>query len=575
MPATPRQPVAGLEIKVNGARLDPKWMDMLLDVQVRDNLRLPDTAVVRLRDSTGENIDTHPLKPAAKLEILFSATDTQTVKTIFEGEIVALEPEFQEADLILAARAYDKGHRLNRHRRSKTFQNKTAEDMVRQIIGANGLSAGTLESTGATHDFFQQSMETDWDFCWRLAAMNDFEFLVEGDKAHFRKRATGSPATVLKWGEDLLTFKPRLSAAGQVSSVKVTNHDPKARMALTAQASSPKLAFQASAANQRNSLIGQLGGSTVEVADRVVTTQAEANKLAQSLLDRMASSLIEADGTAFGNPDIAAGATVKIESVGSFSGEYVLAQTTHHISGGKGYTTSFTISGRSARTIGDLLHRGGNGQHNWGSTLVIGLVTNNNDPDGMGRVRVKFETLGAAMESAWARVATLNAALERGIYMLPQPNDEVVVGFEHGDPRRPFVLGSLFNGKAKLPADLKDPSERKSLFGVKTDHEVFLDGKQKMTLKTGEKMTVEVNKNGKNATGDFLLDAKGNVEQKAVQSFKINGQTIEVDSKGTVKIKGTGSVTVEASGPLQLKGATIDVQASGPLTLKGAIINIG
>jgi phage baseplate assembly protein gpV len=420
-------------------------------------------------------------------------------------------------------------------------------------------------------------METDWDFCWRLAGMFDFEFLVEGTKAHFRKRDKGGVAATLKWGDSLLAFRPRMSGAGQVQSVTVTNHDPKARMALTGQASTPKLAYTTKAADQRGSLIGKLGGSTVLVADRVVTTQGEANKVAQSVLDRMASSFIEAEGTAFGNPDIAAGATVKIENVGSFSGEYVLAQSTHHISGGKGYTTAFTISGRSARTIGDLVHRGGGSGHgNWGSALVIGVVTNNNDPEGMGRVRVKFEALGSAIEGAWARVATLNAFNDRGIFMMPQPNDEVVVGFEHGDPRRPFVLGSLYNGKAKLPADLKDPSnERKSLFGVKTDHEVFVDGKQKMTLRTGEKMTIEVNKNGKQGTGDFLLDAKGNVEQKAVQSFKINGQTIEIDGKGTVKIKGTGSVTVESSASLQLKGATIDVQASGPLTLKGAIINIG
>ncbi len=573
MPAA-KQPVAGLEIKVDGAKLDPKWMDALLDVQVRDNLMLPDTAVVRLRDPKGENIDTHPLKAASKLEILFSAAEKQTVKTIFEGEIVALEPEFLEGDCILAARAYDKGHRLNRHRRSRTFQNQTASDMVKAVGGEAGLSPGTVQSTSTAHEFFQQSMETDWDFCWRLAAMNDFEFLVEGEKFHFRKREAGSVAATLKWGEELLTFRPRMSGAGQVQSVTVANHDPKSRMAISGRATTPKLAYTSQAAAQRSSLVGKLSGGSVVVADRVVTNTGEANTVAQSLLDRLSSSFIEADGSAFGNPDIEAGATVKIENVGSFSGEYVLAQTTHYLSGGRGYTTAFTISGRKASTIGDLVHRG-NGHGNWGNALVIGVVTNNNDPEGMGRVRVKFEALGSTMEGWWARVATLNAGNERGAFMMPQPGDEVVVGFEHGDPRRPFVLGSLYNGKAKLPADLKDPKDRKSLFGVKTDHEVFVDGKQKMTLRTGEKMTVEVNKNGKQGTGDFLLDAKGNVEHKAVQSFKINGQTIEIDGKGTVKIKGTGSVTVESSASLQLKGATVDIQASGPLTLKGAIINIG
>jgi phage protein D/phage baseplate assembly protein gpV len=570
-----KQPTAGLEIKIDGAKIDAKWMDALLDVQVRDNLMLPDTALVRLRDPMGENIDSHPLKPAAHLEILLSAAEKQAVKPVFDGEIVALEPEFLEGDCILAARAYDKGHRLNRHRRSRTFQNQTASDMVKMVAGAAGLAAGTVEASGGAHEYFQQSMETDWDFCWRLAAMNDFEFLVEGSKFHFRKRKTGGVAATLKWGEGLLTFKPRMSGAGQVQDVTVTNHDPKTRQAITGRATSPALAYSSPAAEQRSGLIGKLSGGSVVVADRVVTTTGEATNVAQSLLDRLSSSFIEAEGTAFGLPEIAAGATVKLEGVGSFSGEYVLAQTTHQLTGGKGYTTAFSISGRSARTIGDLVQRPGNGSRNWGNSLVIGVVTNNNDPDGMGRVRVKFAALGETMEGWWARVATLNAGNERGVFMMPQPGDEVVVGFEHGDPRRPFVLGSLYNGKAKLPADLKDPQERKSLYGVKTDHEVFVDGKQKMTLRTGEKMTVEVNRNGQGGTGDFLLDAKGNVEQKATQSFKINGQTIEIDGQGSVKIKGSGSVTVESSGQLELKGAAVTVQASGPLQLKGAIINIG
>ncbi|MGH2948043.1 MAG: VgrG-related protein [Solirubrobacteraceae bacterium] len=573
MPA--KQPTAGLEIKVDGAKIDAKWMDALLDVQVRDNLMLPDTALVRLRDPKGENIDSHPLKAAARLEILLSAAEEQTVKTVFDGEIVALEPEFLEGDCILAARAYDKGHRLNRHRRSRTFQNQTASDMVKTVAQAAGLALGTVESTGGAHEFFQQSMETDWDFCWRLAAMNDFEFLVEGTKFHFRKRKRSGVAATLKWGEGLLTFKPRMSAAGQVQDVTVTNHDPKTRQAITGRATSPALAYSSPAAGQRNGLIGKLSGGSVVVADRVVTSTSEATDVAQSLLDRLSSSFIEADGTAFGDPAIAAGATVKLEGVGSFSGEYVLAQTTHLLTGGRGYTTAFSISGRSARTIGDLVQRG-NGTRNWGNALVIGVVTNNNDPEGMGRVRVKFEALGSTMEGWWARVATLNAGNERGVFMMPQPNDEVVVGFEHGDPRRPFVLGSLYNGKAKLPGALKDPQERKSLYGVKTDHEVLVDGKQQMTLRTGEKMTVEVNRNGQGGTGDYLLDAKGNIEEKAAQGVKVTaGQTIELTGNQSVTIKGTGSVTVESSGQLDLKGASVNVQATGPLTLKGAIINIG
>jgi uncharacterized protein involved in type VI secretion and phage assembly len=577
MLAKPKDPVAGAEVLVDGTTLDNKYVSQLLDLQVRDNLRLPDTAVVRMRDPDGTYIDSHPLQPGAALEIRMAAVEEVAPVSLFTGEIVALEPEFTEGQCIIAARAYDRGHRLNRNRRSRTFQNQTAEDMVKAIGQAAGLSAGTVEATSAVHPFFQQSMETDWEFCWRLAAMFDFEFFVDDRKFSFRKRKRGAVAATLNWGEELLSFKPRMSAVGQVSQVRVANHDPKSRQDLVGVATSSQPATTAQAASTRNSVIGMLAGGSVTVADRVVTSANEATKLAQGTLDRLSSSFVEAEGKAFGNPKVCAGATVKIDRVGSFSGEYVLSQTTHTFRGGSGYTTSFVISGRSAHTFADLV-RSGNGKPGWASSLVIGIVTNTNDPDGMGRVRVKFPALGDDIEGWWARIATLNAGPERGVFMLPQVNDEVVVGFEHGDPRRPFVLGCLYNGsRAKPPADLKDPSnERKALFGVKTDHEVFVDGKQKMTLRTGEKMTVEVNRNGKNGTGDYLLDAKGNITEKAAQAVKIEAnQTIDLKANQSVTVKGSGTVTVESAASLTLKGATIDIQASGPLTLKGAIINIG
>ncbi len=85
---------------------------------------------------------------------------------------------------------------------------------------------------------------------------------------------------------------------------------------------------------------------------------------------------------------------------------------------------------------------------------MVGIVTNNNDPDQMGRVRVKFPSLSDSEESAWARVASVSAGNARGLMMLPQPDEEVIVGFEHGDTRRPIVVGSLFNGKDKPGDDL-------------------------------------------------------------------------------------------------------------------------
>jgi phage protein D/phage baseplate assembly protein gpV len=579
-------PVPACKILLEGAALDDALMYSLLDVQVRDSLLLPDTAVVRFQDPEGALIDDRRFAVGATLEVKFARTAGDQLTTTFKGEIVAIEPEFGENDLVISFRAYDKGWRLNRARKSRTFKNVTATDMV-QIVGAGvGLSAGTLSGGRTIYEFFQQSMETDWEFCWRLARMHNCEFFVDGDVFHFRPRkATGAVAR-LEWGGsdgELLAFKPRLSGMGQVDSVTVKNHDPKTRRELSGMSKAAALPHKSAAVDARTTTVNKLGGGSVIIADRVAESVEEAESIAQSTLDRLASSFVEAEGRAFGNPAVRAGTTVTLGKVGRFSGDYVLSQTTHRFGGGAiQYVTSFVISGRTSHTFRDLLRP--NEGTDWGSSVVIGIVTNNIDKDDkgrstqLGRVKVKFPALGDGIESGWARVLTPNAGKDHGMFYMPQVDDEVVVAFEHGDTRRPLIIGSLFNGLHKPLPEIIDPSEtdKKPLFGVKTPHEAYVESKQKMTLRSHEKMTVEVKKDGQGGTGDFTLDAAGKVEQKAATSFKeTSGTTFEIEAGSSVTIKGKGSVTVEATAGLTLKGATVDIQATGPVNVKGSMINLG
>ncbi|HZU99811.1 MAG TPA: phage baseplate assembly protein V [Planctomycetota bacterium] len=83
--------------------------------------------------------------------------------------------------------------------------------------------------------------------------------------------------------------------------------------------------------------------------------------------------------------------------------------------------------------------------------LVIGLVTNNKDTEKLGRVKVKFPWLDDSVESWWARIAYPMAGKERGYWWLPEIDDEVLVGFEHGDVRFPYIVGALHNGVDKPP----------------------------------------------------------------------------------------------------------------------------
>jgi phage protein D len=557
-----QQHVAGLDVLVNGAAMDPKWRDATTEVKVVDTLALPDMAVVKLIDPKGENVDSQPFQLGAEIEIKAAAIGDRSTTSVFKGQIAAVEPEFTKKGCMIVARAYDRSHKLIRVRKTRTFQQVSASDMISKIAGENGLTAD-VDSTTVVHEFFQQSNETDWDFGWRLALMHDYELLVVDQRLVFREanKAEGSPTT-LKWQDNLQSFRPRMSGIQQVTSVNVRAWDPKNKANVNGNASGAQTTSQPG--ETRAKVANALGGGTATVTDRVAANTGEANALAKSTLNRIADSFYEADGVAFGDPKIKSGGQVKIDGVGSkFGGTFTVSSVTHVYRGGSGFESHFKISGRSARTLLELIRPPED--RDWSNSLVVGLVTNNKDPDGMGRVRVKFPSLSDKEESAWARIATPSAGKERGLLMMPQPNEEVIVGFEHGDTRRPIVVGSLFNGRDKPGAELEQNKD--GTFSVLSDEKIHQHSKKDFEIKSDQNMTVEVQSN-KTET------IKGNYKNEATGNGNLKAQQYVIEAGSSMTVKGV-NVTVEASGPLTLKGATVDIQGSGPVNIKGAIINLG
>jgi phage protein D len=563
MPEAASQHVPGVDVIVDGAVMDPSWRDATTEVKVTNSLTLPDMAMIKLTDPQGQHVDDHPLQIGKSLEIKAGAIGDPTTSRIFKGQIVAVEPEFTAKGCVIVARAYDRAHKLNRARNTRTFQQMSASDMIRKIASANGLGGGTIQSTNVVHEFFQQSNETDWDFGWRLALMHDYELVVDDTKLHFRpaNKASGAPIA-LKWQEDLISFRPRMSGVQQPTTVNVRAWDPKGKQNVNGSAANAVTSSKPGV--QRATVANDLGGGTTAVTDRVAANVSEANALATSTLNRLADAFYEAEGVAFGNPKIHAGAQVKIANVGSkFAGTFTVSATTHSYRGGSGYQTAFQITGRSSRTLLELMRQPK--ERDWSNQLVVGVVTNNNDPTAMGRVRVKYPSLSDSEESAWARVATPSAGNARGLLMLPQPNEEVIVGFEHGDTRRPIVVGSLFNGKDKPGEELiqnKDGS-----LGVVSNEKIHMHSKKDFEIKSDQNIVIEITK-------DSNEKVSGSLKSEVTGTASLKAQQYTIEAGSTLTIKGA-NISVESSGPLALKGATVDIQGSGPVNIKGAIINLG
>jgi phage protein D/phage baseplate assembly protein gpV len=559
---TSREHVPTYEILVDGGEIAQEHRDRIKEIRVVDHLRLPDVCTVSIQFPKAEGIDSQPFEIGKQIEVRLGAREKEAPETLFKGDVVSLEPIFGAGGCSLTVNAYDRAHLLHRSRRVRVFQNQTATDIVRKVVSEHGLQFQG-ESSGEPYEFMQQDNETDWDFIWRLAERCGFEFVVEDAKAYFRKPGHGGTVE-LEWPTTLASFRPRMTAVQQVNSVSVFAHDPKTKQAIEVEEDQPEQIAQIGI--ERSEVADAFEEAKMHVATEPVKSSAEASTLAQALLDKLANGYIAAEGAGPGNPRVRAGVLVNVKGVGSsFSGIYRVATSQHVLRGGSTYVMKFANS--PSHTLLGAVGASGPAQPDFGAQLVLGVVTNTNDPEDMGRVRVRYPALTGDTEGAWARIAAMSAGKERGALMLPVVGEEVLVGFEHGDTTRPYVLGSLFNGQ-DTPGDLllhdKDGS-----FVVRSDTEVHSESKKAYTIKSGGPLTVTIAGKVEEEYGrDWTNTTNGKASLTAIQPFSIEGQSVSV--------KGKTQVSIEAPVSLTLKCGASEIQLSpAGVKISGPIINIG
>jgi uncharacterized protein involved in type VI secretion and phage assembly len=568
--------VSFVEVTVDGSPLSAETALAIVELRVDQALRLPDRCTLRISDPEFDLIDRSTFPLGAALKASFAGPDKRTLVELFDGEVVALEPEYSLDGTILALTALDKSHRLDRTRRSDTFQQTTYAAIARKAAGRNGLVAGTIEAAGGTVPFVQQSNETDWQLLWRLGDEVGFEVNVEGSKLHFRKAADAAARqpTRVVWGEDMIAFRPRAVGVQQVEAVEVRGWDPAAKEAIVASASPKQGGTEIGI--PRSEAVDNLGGGKAIVADRPVMTQQQADALASGIASRLASAFVEAEGTVVGDPRLKAGGAIEVSGVGDrFGGTYVLSSATHVFRASRGYETRFAVSARPAKPLGEIAsppaaHR------SWRHSVVVGEVTNNNDPDGLGRVRVSYPALGAEHEGWWARIAAPGAGTHRGMLMLPNAGDEVLLAFEHDDTDHPYVIGSLWNGKAKpqelahVDGSLAIRSEKQIVAEAVED--ISITGDKKITLTAKGDATVTTEPDG----GNLSLSAKGTATMKAGSSAKVEAATdATIDAKTTMKVKAGTQLQIESGGQLTIKASALQIQATGIVQISGTQVMLG
>jgi uncharacterized protein involved in type VI secretion and phage assembly len=195
---------------------------------------------------------------------------------------------------------------------------------------------------------------------------------------------------------------------------------------------------------------------------------------------------------------------------------------------------------------------------------VIGVVTDNKDPSKLGRVKLKIPILSDQDSTFWCPIIMLGAGKNRGWFFIPEPEDEVLVVFEHGDLNRPLIIGSLWNGKDTPPSDNKNGKNDARVIKSRQGSKVTFDdsenpniviedgtGKGKITLDTkNNKIIIEAIEGDvcfQSPTGDMTIVAKA-MELKATENVEVYaGSTMAWGSDTSVKINGSSGVTTSGS----------------------------
>ena len=600
-------------VLVGGAELPDAAARCLARTEVDTQSLLPAMFTLSFEDLTGAALDAAGLDIGVQVQVQAGAAASSRLIT---GEVTAIEGYYRGAVGRTVVRGYDLCHRLQRARRTRSFDNVTDSDVAQQIAQGAGLPIGEITATDTVHEHLLQANQTDWEFLAQRAAEIGFEFGMVDGKFTFGKAATlgqsdgGAPELAIPGA--LLRFEPRVAGGNLTPDVEVRVWDPvKATLSTAApvkttaggaSAPSPKGVAEVAGmfgkgggesgagaakddpSTQTGQDLGPAPSPTAYVVSGLPVASAEA--AATALAASVGGAFAEAEGDAVGNPAIHPGATVKVTGVPKrFPATWLISRARHVFDlTENGYHTEFSAGGAQDRSLLGLTASGGANPMRIPG-LVCGIVDDIGDKENHARVRLTLPWLSTKVSTDWAPVVQFGAGPRSGAMFLPEVGDEVLVGFEFGDPRRPYVLGGLVNEKSKY--DLGGAAVKQGAGGADTsvarrgfvsasgNRLVFYDEMGEDPKPQQSQITLGT------ADGVFGLAidvVQGTLELTCAPSSPSGQLTIKCGEAGVVNIQTGqgGSVTIDGGDSLTLKSASsVTVQSQGTVSVSGTSITLG
>lgn len=456
-----QRPVAGLQalprlrVRLAGADLAAQDSAALAVVAVHQALGQPTVCELTWHEPRGALAQAGVQLHDQSLVLVLEGQDTP----LFDGHVTTVEHVFgAEQAHTLHLRGADALERLRRRRPVRVHVDVSPASLARELVADLGLEVSATVG-GPVHAQLVQADEDDLALLQRFAASAGLYLALHERTLHLLTLAGLGDPRSLQLGRTL--FQARLtSGAPAHGAISASAWDPWRAVPRSGRADEARSAT-AVASESRAPGDGS-GAPTCLLPDQPACDDEATQALAQARLDRETAAARTLWGLAEGDVRLRPGTCVEIGGAPALQGRYTLAAVTHTIDAQAGFVSEIESQvpepPAAARAV-------------W---TTLGIVTQVDDPEGLGRVRVRLPTC-ADIESAWLEVLLPAAGRDKGFVALPDVDDRVLVLFSHGDLARGVVLGALFGEQAPPDAGVEDGRVRRFLLRTPSGHSVCLD----------------------------------------------------------------------------------------------------
>jgi Rhs element Vgr protein len=452
-----------------------------------------------------------------------------------------------------------------------SFANVKDNDALNKILGKYGSPIDkNIGKTSIKHEMLAQQDTTDWDFINMRAEANGQVVIIDDGKFTTKKpNSSQTPSHTFTYGVDIYRLELEMDASTQWQQAGGKIWEPDEQKCKSVNAST--VGEKSFGATSHSKLAGINKQEAITFIHGGSVTQEEMENFSTGLLELNRLTKIRGQVTVQGTADLKPDSTIKInKGANNFAGNAYVSGVHHRLEAGQWFTDIAVglPNQRYMRKYADIAGLPAAGMLCPIHGLQIGVVKElEKDPQSNYRIFVNVPIIHQPNEGIWCRIASFYASKGIGAFIMPEKEDEVVIGFINDDFRSPVIVGSLYSGsKHQTPIQQDKENNIKALVTRSKLEMTFNDKDKAIVFKTPGGRTISISdKDGTieivNNTANKIILGKQNVEI-------ISNKDIILNAKGSINLQATDSVQIKGNNKVELSGMNVSANA----TMKASLI---